>query len=39
VFSDQVVSDAMIDRFVHHASVVTLKGAKATDYATRDQHS
>ncbi len=27
VFSDQVVAAAMIDRIVHHAEVVTLKGS------------
>ena len=26
VFSDQVVAAAMIDRIVHHADVLTLKG-------------
>jgi len=27
VFGDQVVADAMIDRIVHHADVIALKGA------------
>lgn len=27
VFGDQVVAAAMIDRIVHHADVLTLKGA------------
>ena len=27
VFSDQVVAAAMIDRIVHHAEVITLKGS------------
>jgi DNA replication protein DnaC len=27
VFGDQVVAAAMIDRIVHHAEVITLKGA------------
>jgi DNA replication protein DnaC len=27
VFGDQVVAAAMIDRIVHHADVITLKGA------------
>jgi DNA replication protein DnaC len=32
VFSDQVVAAAMIDRIVHHAEVITLKG---TSYRVR----
>jgi DNA replication protein DnaC len=27
IFSDDIVAAAMIDRLVHHADVVTLKGA------------
>lgn len=27
VFGDQVVAEAMIDRIVYHADVITLKGA------------
>ena len=34
VFGDQVVAAAMIDRIVHHADVIALKGAS---YRLRDR--
>jgi len=35
VFGDQAVAAAMIDRIVHHADVLTRKGAKAAAYRAR----
>jgi len=34
VFGDQIVAAAMIDRIVHHADVIALKGAS---YRLRDR--
>ena len=35
VFGDQAVAAAMIDRIVHHADVLMLKGREATDSAAK----